>query len=68
MPLDHPSARTIAAACGAVCATVLMASFTDAAGAQERRLCGHDDSVYALAVSPDGRLLASTSADETVKL
>ncbi|MFO0891592.1 MAG: serine/threonine-protein kinase [Isosphaeraceae bacterium] len=37
-------------------------------GAVVHRLDGHDDTVYALAISPDGRLLASGSTDRTVRI
>ena len=33
-----------------------------------QRLCGHTDSIGRIAFSPDGRLLASSSADETILL
>jgi WD40 repeat protein len=37
-------------------------------GREQRSFSGHSDTIYALAFSPDGRWLASASADRTVKI
>ncbi len=45
---------------------VLIHSLPD--GARTRVLAGHVDAVYAMAPSPDGRWLATASADQTIRL
>ncbi len=37
-------------------------------GAQRRRLKGHNDTIFAVAISPDGRRVAAGSADKTVRV
>ncbi|WP_425475835.1 protein kinase domain-containing protein [Fischerella sp. JS2] len=39
-----------------------------ATGKQIRTLTGHSDSVYSVAISPDGKTLASSSIDKTIKI
>ena len=59
---DHPD---LALAVGQERAIVIVDAKT---GRRNRLLSGHEGSVLALAVSPDGRWLASGSSDQTVRL
>jgi RNA polymerase sigma factor (sigma-70 family) len=58
-----PDGRTVA---GGEDQTVIV--YDAATGKERRRLEGHRDRVVSVSVSPDGSLLASTSADGTVRL
>jgi WD40 repeat protein len=39
-----------------------------ASGSERRRLKGHTDSIYCVAITPDGRRVAAGSADQTVRI
>ena len=60
---SRPSRAAVAVACGQ---GVAIHTLDD--GLRNRFLAGHGGFVYALAPSPDGRWLATGSADQTVRL
>jgi WD40 repeat protein len=51
-----------------ICLRPLTASLTPPGGALVRTLSGHSDSVYAVAVTPDGKYVISGSDDSTLKV
>ena len=63
---DHPSPALAVAAEGGV--AIYAAAPDGLSFRRVRFLAGHSGSVYALAVSPDGRWLATGSSDQTIRL